>query len=70
MDYDPDSAERASASIRRVSGYMRQAEMFNNTETTAGRRMALTNSYAALRELNDLIDELEDGEDLQDEQDS
>lgn len=66
MTYDPDKALNADRHIERLKSYMRQIEMFNNTETESGRRMALTNAYAALTDLNLLIDELEDGEELED----
>lgn len=66
MTYDSDKADAAEVYVQRLKSYVRQIETFNNTDTDSGRRMALTNAYAALTDLNLLIDELEDGEDLED----
>ena len=70
MTYDAaDKADRADLYIERLKSYVRQMEVFNNTDTDSGRRMALTNAYAALADLNLLIDELDDGEELDDVRD-
>ena len=69
MTDDPEVADRVRVLVATAKGYLRQIEMFNNTETAGGRRMATTNAYALLRDVENMVRELDPEKDDADVQD-